>query len=366
MLSYTLFEFGPYNVCFWNILALFVIFLIAAILRRIIHRSLKKYLIGANISLEGRRVTRLKLVSQSVYVLAVYLALLSFQINNENVSISDFLNYQLIETKKIKVSFYQILMVLILIVGAKMLVNSLKLYFSKKFRKEEYTNTSKEFIYIQISKYIVYIFTFFFILQTLNVDLTIFLGGSAAILVGLGLGLQDVFKDMFSGLVLLFEGTIKINDVIEFQDGKNGEQMIAKIKKINVRTTHIETRDGNVIIIPNTKLTQEPVENWSHGSLLSRFLIDINVAYGSDTELVCNLLKQAAMAHPKVKKTEPVLVRLTDFGERGLKFQLIFWADQSWEVLNYKSEIRFEIDRLFRQHNVQIPFPQREITIHSK
>jgi small-conductance mechanosensitive channel len=83
------------------------------------------------------------------------------------------------------------------------------------------------------------------------------------------------------------------------------------------------------------------------------------VAYGTDLNLIERLLKQAALAHPKVKKNHPVIVRLSDFGDSGLELELIFWADQSWDINNYKSEIRFEIDRLFRTYGIEIPYPQR-------
>jgi small-conductance mechanosensitive channel len=138
--------------------------------------------------------------------------------------------------------------------------------------------------------------------------------------------------------------------------------LVVRIKKINIRTTQIQTWEGNVLVIPNTILTRDKVENWSHGSKLTRFIINITVAYGSNTELVKDLLKEAANSHPKVKKTHQIIVRLSDFGDNGLHLELIFWADQHWDVQTYKSEIRFEIDRLFRKHNIRIPFPQR--TLH--
>jgi small-conductance mechanosensitive channel len=116
------------------------------------------------------------------------------------------------------------------------------------------------------------------------------------------------------------------------------------------------------LIIPNSTLTQDHVENWSFGSDLTRFNIKVGVAYGSDTELVRKLLKQAALSHPEVKKTETIIVRMNDFGNNALEMELFFWADQTWQVELHKSEIRFEIDRLFRQHNIVIPFPQR--TLH--
>lgn len=365
MMSHPLFQFGPYQVCLWNLLALTVIFSVAFILRKVLHRSMKRYLIGVNIKLEGRRATWLKLISQSIYILAGYVAILSFNINNEDVTFREFLSYDIIKSNKIRVNFSQILFTVALIIGARMLINFLKLYYNKKFRGATDYNPSTEYVYVQISKYIIFIIVLFLCLQELDINPSVFLGGSAAILVGLGLGLQDVFKDWFSGIILLFEGSLKIGDIIELQDSKFKEPIVAKILKINVRTTQIETRDGNVLLIPNAKLTQEYVENWSHGSDLSRFLINVTVAYNSNTELVCTLLRQAALSHPKVNKTRPVQVRMRDFGEKGLDLELIFWADQSWEASNYKSEIRFEIDRLFRQYQIHIPFPQRHIVVSS-
>ena len=87
----------------------------------------------------------------------------------------------------------------------------------------------------------------------------------------------DLFKGVFSGLVLLFEGNVRVGDIVEISNGGKTEPIVAKILKINVRTTQIETREGNVLIIPNAKLTQEYVENWSHGSELSRFRITLTV-----------------------------------------------------------------------------------------
>lgn len=362
MMSETLFHLGPYKVCLWNILVLSIIFFISALLRRVIHRSLKRYLHSANIRVEGRRITWLRLMSQSIYILAIYIAVLSFNINNDQVTFGDFLNFNLIESKNFTLSFYHILVLVTIFFGARMLLNIIRLYFSKKFRGQSHFNAGTEFVYNQIAKYIVYVFALITALKALEIDLTLLLTGSAALLVGIGLGLQDVFKDMFSGIVLLVEGNIRVGDIVEISNGGKTEAIVAKILKINVRTTQIETRDGNVLIIPNAKLTQEYVENWSHGSELSRFTIQVTVDYSSDSELVTRLLKQAALAHPKVRKSEEVIVRLSNFGANGLEMVLVFWADQSWDINNYRSEIRFEINRLFNEYGVIIPFQQT--TVH--
>ncbi len=364
MLTITLFKIGPYNVCIWNLIIFMIIFLSAAILRKIIHRALKRSLTNANVKVEGKVSTYLKLTSQSIYFIAAYIAVWSFNINNVNVSFRDFLDFKIIDFKRFNLSFYHIIVITAVFFGAKVSLNFVRLYVNRKFKNSKDFNTGTEYVYVQIAKYIIYIFAILISMQVLEIELTIFLTGSAALLVGIGLGLQDVFKDMFSGVVLLVEGNLKVGDVIEVSSSKGEASIVAKILRINVRTTQIQTRDGNVLIIPNAKLTQEFIENWSHGSELTRFSIPVTVAYGSDTELVSKLLKQAALSHPKVKKSQPIFVRLSDFGDNGLQMELLFWADQSWDVNNYKSEIRLEIDRLFREYQIVIPYPQRDVRMY--
>lgn len=360
-MSETLFELGPYKVCLWNLVIIFLAFFIGYILRKIIYRSLKDYLANVNIQIEGKRRTWLKLFSQSIFALAVYISIMSFNINNHDVTFREFLEFNLIKTNKFKLSFENIILVLIIVFFARVTINISRLIVQRRFKDSQKKNDSTEYIVIQVSKYIINIFSFFFILAALDVDTTLFLGGSAALLVGLGLGLQDVFKDMFSGLVVLFERSIQKGDVIEFNDGKSPETIVAKVLDIKVRTTQIETRDGNVLIVPNAKLTQEYIENWSHGNTLSRFRIPITVAFGSDTVLVKKILTHAVFHHPEVNNSKEIQVRLNNFSDRGLEMEVTFWADQSWDMNIYKSEIRFEIDRLFRENNIKIPYPSRDV-----
>ena len=366
MLSATLFKLGPYNVCLWNIIFISLIVLSAMALRRVIHKLLKRYLKQANIRMEGQRTTWLRLISQSVYILAVYIGVWSFNFNNEDVSLSDLLNFKIIASKKITLTFFHVIIIFVIFFLARMVLNVVKLYINRKFKQKNIEDQGSEYVYNQIAKYIIYVLAVIISLQALEVKIENLLLGSAGILVGLGLGLQDVFKDMISGIILLFEGNIRVGDVIELSNKNGTEPIVAKIVKINVRTTQIQTRDGNVLIMPNVKLTQEFVENWTHGSELTRFIINVTVPYGADAELVSRLLRQAALSHPKVKKTQPVEVRLSNFGENGMEMELVFWADQSWDISFYKSDIRFEIDRLFREYKINVPFQQRDIHIIDK
>ena len=103
---------------------------------------------------------------------------------------------------------------------------------------------------------------------------------------GVGLGLQAIFQDYFSGLLLLFEGTVKVGDVLEIESINSNENFVARVVQINLRTSKVETRDEKVLVIPNSKLTQQSVINWSFGSPVTRFGIPITLRYGVDLELV--------------------------------------------------------------------------------
>lgn len=365
----TLFHFGPYEVSFLNLIIISIIVIVAILMRRVIHRNLKRYLINANIRVEGRKVTMLRLFSQLVYLVAIYLIILSFKINNPNVTFGEFMNSKIIDANRHRqfmpdgLSYSHLLSVVLIFLFAKAAIHGLRLLIGKRLRTRKDYDAGTEYVYVQIMKYIVYLLAIIISLDVLNVNFQSVLIGSAGLFLGIGLALQDVFKDFFAGIVLLLEGNLKVGDVIEINNPGDNQVIVAKILKITVRTTQIETREGNVLIIPNTKLTQENIENWSHGSDLTRFMITVGVAYGSDTQEVIRLMKQAAMSHPKVKKSQGVNVRLADFGDSALNFELIFWADQSWEINNYKSEIRLEIDRLFREYGITIPFPQRDLHI---
>lgn len=359
------FEFpvGPYTASLWVVLIWIAILIATVFISKIIQRLLKRYLKRPNLKIKGTRITLLRILNQIIYISAFILAFQAFRIEEEEISLRVFLQYDIIpQIGEFHLSFMDVITIVIVFAISRFLINVFRIYIERRFKDSEDFDEGTRFVYVQLAKYVVYTFAVIITLQILFVNLSFLLTGSAVFLGALGFGVQNIFKDMVSGIILLFEGTIKVGDIIRVVQPSTSEEMIARVLKINVRTTKIETRDGNTLIIPNSTLTQDHVENWSFGSDLTRFNIKVGVAYGSDTELVRKLLKQAALSHPEVKKTEPIIVRMNDFGNNALEMELFFWADQTWQVEVHKSEIRFEIDRLFRQHGVTIPFPQR--TLH--
>jgi small-conductance mechanosensitive channel len=182
------------------------------------------------------------------------------------------------------------------------------------------------------------------------------IAGSAALLVGIGLGIQQIFNDIASGLFILFERNLKVNDVVQIE-----ENIIGRVLSIGLRTSKLETRDNIIMIIPNSKFISDNVINWSHIEVKTRFKVEIGVAYGSDVELVKNVLLECAKQHKDITNKPQPFVRFNDFGDSSLDFQLFFWTRKAFRVENIKSDLRFQIDIEFRKNDIIIPFPQTDV-----
>ena len=127
----------------------------------------------------------------------------------------------------------------------------------------------------------------------------------------------------------------------------------------------MKTLDGKFIIVPNSKLATENVINLTLSDKATRFHVKVGVAYGSDTQLIKELLYTTAIQHPLVEKRRNIIVMFDDFGNYALQFKVYFWVKRPWEIINIKSDIRFAIDKHFRENNITIPFPQRDLHLIS-
>jgi len=240
----SLFSLGPFDINIWNILFLIILYYLAYRGRRIALGILNKYVRKTEIRIQGRRLAWIKLLSQSIYLLAFYVAILSLRINNPNVDFDDMLNYPIIKLSKIKIAFYHILVIITVVFLARLAVFISRLYIARKLKDNPKYNEGNLYIFTQLAKYVIYIFSILFCFQALNIPLSNLLFGSAAVLVGIGLGLQDAFKDLIAGFILLLEGNLKVGDVIKISSSEKESDLVAKIKKINIRTTQIQTWEG--------------------------------------------------------------------------------------------------------------------------
>ncbi len=276
------------------------------------------------------------------------------------MTLKEFLNRIIVQTKDFDVTVYEVLTVLLILLGTYIFIRILRRIIKKR-EESELVDPGRSHAILQIIKYILWITAILFSFQTLGIKLTLLLAGSAAILVGLGLGLQQIFQDIMSGIAILVEGTLKVGDIVEIQD-----DIVGRVVEIGLRTSKIETRDNIIMVVPNSKFVTDIVINWSHMEKRTRFHINVGVAYGSDVEKVTRILLECADKHKKISQTTKPFVRFNDFGDSSLDFQLFFWTTETFHVESIKSDIRYEINASFKQHGVQIPFPQRDIHIKSQ
>jgi small-conductance mechanosensitive channel len=207
----------------------------------------------------------------------------------------------------------------------------------------------------QLVKYVMYILIFLLVIQSLGFKLSVIWAAGAALLVGIGLGLQQTFNDFASGVILLMEGTVKKGDWIEV-----GNTM-GEVKKIGLRTSLITTRRNISIIVPNSKITVDNVINLSHDNNMVRHSVSVGVAYGSDVQLVKKVLLECAERHSKV--LPGAFVRLIEFNTSSIDFELLFWSEEYRMIEDVRSDLRFMIDSGFRKYGIVIPFPQRDLHI---
>lgn len=296
-----------------------------------------------------------KVASQSVriaiFLLATFLFFQNFQFNP-----TVFTFHADTETP-FNLNLSKIITILIVLTLGRVFVWALTQLVLLGYYQKNKINLGTQFAVNQLISYFVYVLTILTALHYLQVNMTVFWGGLAALLVGVGLGLQQTFNDLFSGLLLLFERGIEVGETIEI-DG-----IIGSLKKIGLRTSIIESRDNITVIVPNSKLVVNNVINWSHYDDKVRFKVTIGVAYGTDTALVKEILLETARAHSHILKRPAALVRFTDFGNSSLDFELLFFSKKLEFIEDTKSDLRFEIDRKFREAGIEIPFPQRDVWI---
>jgi small-conductance mechanosensitive channel len=198
-------------------------------------------------------------------------------------------------------------------------------------------------------------------LQTVNIPISAFavLGGAFAI--GLGFGAQNLFNNFMSGLILIIEQPIRIGDLIEVE-GHRGH-----VADVGARCTRIHRADGVDLLVPNSRLLESTVINWTLSDRLIRTSVTVGFAYGSPSALVKQLLERAAREHPHVLRSEPVNVIFADFGDSALVFHLEFWTeiDAEYDKRIVESDVRCRVDDLAREAGLSIAFPQRDLHLES-
>ncbi|MCW5968727.1 MAG: mechanosensitive ion channel [Blastocatellales bacterium] len=211
-----------------------------------------------------------------------------------------------------------------------------------------------------ITRYLVLLVGLLVVLQTVGIDLTTLNVIAGAVGIGVGFGLQNIASNFISGIIILFERPVKVGDRIEVGD-VNGD-----VIEIGARATTVSTNDNIAIIIPNSKFITENVINWKHNDDKVRFRIPVGVAYGSDVRKVERVLLEVAAENESVLTQPAPSVLFTGFGDSSLNFSLLVWTRSMVHRRgSLISALNFAIDEKFRQHGIEIPFPQRDLHIRS-
>ena len=259
--------------------------------------------------------------------------------------------------QEVRIAVWTLLLVILSFVGARLFLKWIRVLLTRNMQEPDKLKFISFFKFVQ---YITYIIVGFAVLSASGINVTPFLAASAALLVGLGLALQELFQDVIGGVFIFIDKSLLVGDIVEV-DGK-----VARVLEVTLRTTRAITRDDKIVVIPNHKFISEIIINYTQNHKTTRESVKIGVAYGSDVKKVEALLLQSVSEQRGVLKTPKSFVLFDDFGESALQFSVLFFISDSFSVPKIKSEIRFRIDQLFREHNISIPFPQRDIHIINK
>ncbi len=340
---------GEINISLVKIFLIFLLILAVFVIVRIFNRLLNRPFITER--LEDKKRRSILLIFRSISWLAFILISLSII----GIEIAQIMSYEIIASEKVNITPIYILVSLIVLIFTGYIVHMISNFFDRQIENNIVDKARGKTVF-QLLKYIIWVVVIIVVLQSGGIKLTLFLGAGAALLVGIGFGLQQIFADIISGIFLLFERNVMIDDVLEVEGG-----IVGRVKEIGIRTSKILTRENVIYIIPNSQIISDKVINWSHAETRTRFYVNVGVAYGSDTRLVEKVLLEVAANHVDLCKRPIPFIRFNDFGDSSLDFQLFFWTRKVFVVENIKSDLRFEIDAIFRRNNIEIPFPQRDL-----
>ena len=181
----------------------------------------------------------------------------------------------------------------------------------------------------------------------------------AAITVGLGFGLQEIFANFVSGLIILFERPIRVGDTVTVGD------TVGTVTRIRIRATTITDWDRKELVVPNKEFITSRLINWSLSDKILRVILRVGIAYGSDTELAAKLLQKVAQEHPLVLEDPAPIVVFTEFGDNSLNFELRVYIGGVEHYLKVWHGLNMAIDKAFREAKIEIAFPQRDLHLRS-
>ncbi len=270
-----------------------------------------------------------------------------------------FLSYSIYGSEKsdVHVTVSTVLFLIVVLLITHIVLRFARTIATRKLQEDDKYRFKTVFTFL---KYIIFSVVIVVALDSSGVKITALLAASTALFVGIGLGMQKLFQDIISGVFILIDRTITINDIIQI------DKKVGKVTEVSLRTTKAITNDDKILVIPNHKFLSEILYNWTQNNEVTREFVDVGVAYGTDVDLVKALLLGIAIQEDAILNIPKPSVFFEDFGDNALKFRLHFYINDSFNVPLIKSDLRYRIHKSFKENDIQIPFPQRDVHIVSK
>ena len=266
-------------------------------------------------------------------------------------------------TDTLQVSLSSLGLGLLILLFALIVSRTLQKVLERRMAARAHLDPGIQFTVMRLAHYFIITLGALFAIKTaFNADLTTLAVVFTALSVGIGFGLQFIAGDLASGFILLFERPARVGDFITITapDSKLTE---GRVHSINLRTTKVVTNDHITVIVPNSKLVNQPLVNWTHGERRTRISVPVGVSYDSDVEHVTRTLLRAAEEVKYVIDEPKPSVQFLGFGDSSLDFRLLVWTDRPRRYPSIKSDINYRIRRFFTEEKIEIPFPQRDINL---
>ncbi len=261
-----------------------------------------------------------------------------------------------------RVSLYRAGLLIIVVVGVYVAGRIASIGVRRIFRRITPLDATERLLGEKLVGLIVWLVCILVGIDILGIDLTALTVFSGAFGLAIGFGLQKTFGNLLAGIILLLDRSIKPGDIITVNDGITNT--VGQVKRIGMRAVSVTTRDKKEYLIPNENLMINQVENWSYSSREVRVKVPVSVAYGTDIDLIDRLLLEATGVSDRVLHTPPPTVWLNSLGENGMLFEIQIWIDDPEEGLdNVRSDVLKQVLRLFKEHEVRIPYPQRDLHV---
>ena len=271
----------------------------------------------------------------------------------------DVLKKKLISLGDVTITPAVLITVVLILLGAFWVSRLLRGMLRRNVFRRTHLNIGTQETISRILHYIIMLLGVFIAVQQVGVDLTTLAAISAVLMVGIGLGLQNITSNFISALILLFERPVQVGDFVEV-GGIQG-----RIRRIKTRSSVVETLDNVSIIVPNLNFITQNVTNWSYRDSKVRIHVSVGVSYSSDVDLVAETLLRVGRSHQEVLLNPEPAIQFLEFADSTLNFDLLVWINDASRQYFIRSDLNFAVVKAFREQGITIAFPQRDLHIRS-